>query len=353
MGEIYLTAKEPLILGGTAYDFFISLYIIHSPKQFYLRPSWAAGVRSRLPEKSRNFLKNIMPAFFIPLQWLMARENLKNSSSLLERLEDISVEELMSEVVLADPLKPRYGKEFRQLLLKERVAEEDIKLFFNAYKKEMKLEITRPQLISFLNEACRPEHFQKMLLESLRNYYSLFFQEEENRIRKPLQSAFESISNEAIQPRQGLLQKISGGVLIPELLKAERLYLIPSFWISPRFFYILPEKDQGIAVFSAKPEDMSLIPGDSVPDEINFGLNALSDTTRLRILRLLSSKEKTQSELAKDLRLRPPTLSHHLRLLMTARLIVPKTGTKVYRLHQENLDKLMERVQSFIRTDKT
>jgi len=146
--------------------------------------------------------------------------------------------------------------------------------------------------------------------------------------------------------------KISDGVVIPELLKVPNLCLIPSFWISPRFFYLLLNKNSGLAVFSAKPEDMSIIPGEAVPDEINFGLNAIADTTRLRILRLLSADEKTQSELAKDLRLRPPTLSHHLRLLMTARLIVPKTGTKIYRLHQENFDRLLERVQSFVQVDK-
>lgn len=347
-----MKGKDHVIQGGTAFDFFISLFIIHSPKQFYLRPSWAAGVRSRLPEKSRNFLKNIMPAFFIPLQWLISNKDVKNGSSMLERLESLNADELMGDVVLADPLKPKYQRDFSRLVKSGSVRDEDLDQFFTAYRKEMKLDITRPQLSAFLKEASRPEDFRKMMLESLWNYHNLFFQEEENRIRKPLLSAFEDISGENNSSRESLLQKVSGGVVIPELLNADELYLIPSFWISPRFFYLLPEKVRGLAVFSAKPEDMSLIPGDSVPDDINFGLEALSDSTRLRVLRLLSTNEMTQSELAKALRLRPPTLSHHLRLLMTARLIVPKTGTKVYRLHQENFDRLMERVHSFIRNDK-
>ena len=32
---------------GTAYEFFISLYVLHEPEKFGVRASWAAGIRSR------------------------------------------------------------------------------------------------------------------------------------------------------------------------------------------------------------------------------------------------------------------------------------------------------------------
>ena len=34
---------------GTAYDFFVSLHILHHPSDFGVRAAWAAGMRSRLP----------------------------------------------------------------------------------------------------------------------------------------------------------------------------------------------------------------------------------------------------------------------------------------------------------------
>ncbi|MBG0786260.1 MAG: hypothetical protein H0S79_14280, partial [Anaerolineaceae bacterium] len=42
---------------GSAYDLFISLRILHKPDEFGLRPSWAAGVRSRLPLSLRETLE--------------------------------------------------------------------------------------------------------------------------------------------------------------------------------------------------------------------------------------------------------------------------------------------------------
>ena len=41
---------------GTAYDFFISLSVLHEPDSFGLRSSWAAGVRSRLSTDDRKTL---------------------------------------------------------------------------------------------------------------------------------------------------------------------------------------------------------------------------------------------------------------------------------------------------------
>ena len=44
---------------GTAYDFFISLWVLHEPEHLGLRGSWAAGVRSRLPGPERELLQRV------------------------------------------------------------------------------------------------------------------------------------------------------------------------------------------------------------------------------------------------------------------------------------------------------
>src|SRR5690606_25511350 len=44
---------------GTAYDFFISLWVLHEPEHLGLRGSWAAGVRSRLPAPERELLQRV------------------------------------------------------------------------------------------------------------------------------------------------------------------------------------------------------------------------------------------------------------------------------------------------------
>ncbi|MBP7228184.1 MAG: hypothetical protein KA988_03670, partial [Longilinea sp.] len=55
---------------GTAYDFFVSLQVLHQPADFGLRPSWAAGVRSRIPAGPREFLERTFAFFPAPLRWI-------------------------------------------------------------------------------------------------------------------------------------------------------------------------------------------------------------------------------------------------------------------------------------------
>jgi len=60
-------------------------------------------------------------------------------------------------------------------------------------------------------------------------------------------------------------------------------------------------------------------------------MRLLSDPTRLRVLRLLLPGEKNVSALCDRLGLAQPTVSHHLGLLRTARLVVTRrNGKQVY-----------------------
>ena len=70
---------------------------------------------------------------------------------------------------------------------------------------------------------------------------------------------------------------------------------------------------------------------------------ALSDETRLHIVYTIAFAGKCGTgECAKDLDLSQPTLSHHIKILIFAKvLIVEKSGTtKKYSLNSEYLDKL-------------
>jgi DNA-binding transcriptional ArsR family regulator len=64
-----------------------------------------------------------------------------------------------------------------------------------------------------------------------------------------------------------------------------------------------------------------LVPGETVPDALLQALKAMADPSRLRILRYLSTEPLTQAELSRRLRLRAPTLTHHLSALRLAGLV--------------------------------
>ena len=57
---------------GTGYDLFVSLWVLHHPANFGLRPSWAAGVRSRLAPDQRSFLERTQSFLPVPQAWLFS-----------------------------------------------------------------------------------------------------------------------------------------------------------------------------------------------------------------------------------------------------------------------------------------
>ncbi|MDQ6691643.1 MAG: metalloregulator ArsR/SmtB family transcription factor [Candidatus Dormibacteraeota bacterium] len=69
---------------------------------------------------------------------------------------------------------------------------------------------------------------------------------------------------------------------------------------------------------------------------------ALADESRLRIIGLLATRERSVEELASSLRLKPPTVSHHLSTLREMRLVTMRSEgtTHVYRFEPETLREL-------------
>ena len=52
-------STEIVIDVGTAYDFFISLQVLHEPKKFGVRGAWASGMLARLTAESRATLAGV------------------------------------------------------------------------------------------------------------------------------------------------------------------------------------------------------------------------------------------------------------------------------------------------------
>ena len=117
------------------------------------------------------------------------------------------------------------------------------------------------------------------------------------------------------------MEELSQGVRLPQILNRPRVLLVPCFWCSPRILWGLIDADTRFVLFGARPPEASLIPGDETPAALTLALEALSDPTRLTILRLLRREPLTQAEIARKLRLRASTISHHIKALRIAGLI--------------------------------
>ena len=79
---------------GTAYDFLVSLFVLHHPTLFGARASWAAGVRSRLPTTQREFLEKVQSYLPVPLSWLyLLPAEAKNTAGALLTLAQLPAAE--------------------------------------------------------------------------------------------------------------------------------------------------------------------------------------------------------------------------------------------------------------------
>ena len=74
---------------GTAYEFFVSLYVLHEPEYYDLRPSWAAKIRSRIPTTERTFLEEALAFIDFPISWLYRLPQPKNAITVLYALQQI------------------------------------------------------------------------------------------------------------------------------------------------------------------------------------------------------------------------------------------------------------------------
>jgi hypothetical protein len=83
-------------------------------------------------------------------------------------------------------------------------------------------------------------------------------------------------------------------------------------------------------------------------EELSLLFKALADPARLRILGLLAERAHAGHELADRLALTPPTISHHMRRLVAARLVdvVPDAQSRIYSLRTATIREISESVLS-------
>jgi hypothetical protein len=309
---------------GTAYDLFASLYVIHSPADFGLRAPWAAGIRSRRSSESRDLLS--FTAFYmdIPASWLLNLPKPKYARTVLDALEALRPEEILPALATNPENREPCEEVVRRVLAKGSRNDADVKQYQSCIgPAHQKTPMYGTDFIGrWLDCWARPDRFGESYRRGLREYYEVFFREEERRILPDVERALAQAQELAVRvPAVELFEKLSRGIRIEYHLKQAELVLVPCWWCSPRILYTNIAPGRQVVLFGARPADASLVPGDSVPGELLLALEALSDPTRLAILKALAEAPLSQADIARRLRLRPPTISHHLKSLRIAGLI--------------------------------
>jgi DNA-binding transcriptional ArsR family regulator len=323
---------------GAAYDFFISLYILHYPDDYGLRPAWASGMRQRLPARDREVLETFHEhlTVTIPLHWIHSLPDPKDSKTMLKAVKALSpVDRICALIGLEEDL-PEAQVIIRNVIASGEWDDEDVKELNEIYKASYGESKGVKKLKKKFEYWPKATEMSDDLLRALQTYYDVFFADEEQRIKPALEIGLaqaQARSGELVLPE--LLEELSQGVRYQEdsFQGHEELILAPSFWGSPFLFYT--DQQPVIFLYGARPANESLVPGELVPDTLLSSINALSDPTRLRILRYLSSESLTPTQLANRLRLRTPTVLYHIKALRSAGLVYVIPGSNKKQMHYQ------------------
>jgi DNA-binding transcriptional ArsR family regulator len=334
---------------GTAYDFFFSLHVLHKAESYGLRASWAAGVRSRLPVQDRKILEDAQQVVPFPLAWVYSLPSPKDSACAVNALGGLAPEERLEKMVFSSPISDEVKTLLSSLSLKRSWEEDDLELLKRGLKDQSK---QTKDLKTILNWWARPDEFGESYLSALQSYRDSFFKEEERRITPKMQEALDEARSMAEQMSvANLLEELSQGVRFESLHETEELVLAPSYWSSPLIFYERLDENCHLVLFGARPADTSLVPGQVVPDNLLKALKAMADPTRLSIMRYLSREALTPTQLSRLLRLRAPTVLHHLRALRLAglvRLSIEDEAEKRYTTRAESVGATFATLQKFL-----
>lgn len=333
---------------GTAYDFLTSLHVLHFPDEFGLRGAWAAGVRSRLPGEARDFLEGVVSNHNSPLEWIHGLPEPRDASTVLVSLKRLPAKERLEALRLS----PLDTAECHALLADVRqagrwqTAELDalVRLWRNAApgSRVVPGPVSEERARKVLDLHADPESFGQRYLPALESYYQVFFSEEEKRIAPKLEQAL-SKAEKAAAGETAYLQAIveqAGLKLMPAETAAESV-AAPSYWCGPVAAFN-PTAKRLVILFPARSNDESLVPGEIVPEELLARLKAMTDPTRMRILRYLLQEQLTPAELARRLRLRAPTVTHHLHTLKASGMVQFVKKGKNEHLYYAKMDSIKE-----------
>jgi len=343
---------------GTAYDLFVSLMALHDPAHFGLRAAWAAGMRSRLPAQERETLEAFqqVPFSSVPYPWIYGLPEPKDGRAVLRALEQIPPAERLLELSRWPTMPDSIWQIIQRTASSGSWDESDVEAL-RAFFLEMDEEKhAKPEkLAAMLGWYARSAESGERLLSALRAYQEVFFAEEENRIRPALQDALVRAQRlaEQLDPLE-LVEQLSEGVRLDEGFEAPEIVLAPSYWGTPLLIFGEVTERRNIILFGARPKQDSLVPGEAVPEATLRALKALSDPTRLRILRYLAEEPLTPTQLSQRLRLRTSTVVHHLLQLRLATLVQLRIGggkERRYSARKEAVEQIFAGLEGFLEGD--
>jgi DNA-binding transcriptional ArsR family regulator len=199
-------------------------------------------------------------------------------------------------------------------------------------------------------EVLRDPAGAKKRIEGVLRAWQTRFAEIEPRVLQILERDYDgrAADRERLSPSD-LVETTTGGIRYLPEAGISRVILGPSYFSRP-YNFLMSASDARF--FGYPVADSALDPSDELtpPLAVVRLHRALGDETRLRILKLLASKDLYLTEIAQQLDLSKPTIKHHLSLLRSAGLVtITESGTVMYySLRRNRLDDASAEIKRFL-----
>jgi DNA-binding transcriptional ArsR family regulator len=206
------------------------------------------------------------------------------------------------------------------------------------YKREARLEILR--------DPDRTVAELRTVLEAWAEKFTPI----ESRVTAILERDYDArASDRATLGPVDLIERTTNGIRwLPEA-GVRRVILAPSYFSRP-YNFLMSAADFRLFGYPVSDESLEAADPLAAPQAVVRLHRALGDETRLRILKLLSSRDLYLTEIAQQLELSKPTIKHHLAILRSAGLVtITESGTVVYySLRRNRLDDASADIKKFL-----
>jgi DNA-binding transcriptional ArsR family regulator len=194
-----------------------------------------------------------------------------------------------------------------------------------------------------------PEQTYERIAEGLKAWQRRFV-EIEPRVTSILERDYDSRAGdrETLAPAD-LIERTTGGIRwLPEP-GVRRVVLGPSYFSRP-YNFVMAGGDWRFFGYPVSDDALDESDALNAPQSVVRLHRALGDATRLKILKLLASRDLYLTEIAQQLDLSKPTIKHHLAQLRAAGLVtITESGTVMYySLRRNRLDDASAEIKRFL-----
>lgn len=238
---------------------------------------------------------------------VVARPEIRTARELVAAVDLLPDRDLL-EALLGELIdSPEQGEITRRALDNDQAAFEDLRRQLEEHKGRPVLSGTMADLAPAA----------RRILHAWLPFYELV----EERVARMIDGDVSSRrAEEAVTDPLGFVERVTNGIrLVPEA-RVKRIILAPSYFERP-YNSLIKVGDVELLCYAIADSSLESA-GRTAPPAATVRLyRALGDETRLSILRLLVERDRYLTELANELELSKPTVSHHLAQLRAASLV--------------------------------